>query len=391
VNHYERLGVPRAASARQMARAFRRVARRAHPDVGGSPEDFTAAAEAYRVLSDPALRAEYDRVLDGGAASWDDVDWGAEVGREAAADDVTDSPKAKDDGPRPWNDGGSGVDAPKGGGTLDQQGLDPFVGPPLRVPDPLAPGTSPLPSLPPSAAETRASVVTWALFVAAPLLMILAEPVAVSSQTGGTPEDGPHTLLISWGFFVGLAVVIQAEAGPGSAYRPLAWIASLFAAGTPLALLSFSLASTWWFLAGTVVAWATLAASVYWARQYRTRRSCPARVAALRQADTKWLLDRHHRAVEWNAVRASLLQPGTALVVVGPVATDPAGVPVPGHRWAWNPRTRVEAVWAVPDGTPQGWWLVFDDEDRVVASAPAGAPQAWLSALSGTAAAPASA
>jgi curved DNA-binding protein CbpA len=85
VDHYERLAVARDAGARQIARAFRRAARRAHPDAGGSAEDFAAVAEAYRVLSDAHLRAEYDRELDGVAADWADVAWGAEVGGDAPA------------------------------------------------------------------------------------------------------------------------------------------------------------------------------------------------------------------------------------------------------------------------------------------------------------------
>ena len=63
-DYYEVLGVPRDASPDQIKRAFRRLARRHHPDV--SPEDpeaevrFREVAEAYEVLRDPERRAQYD-------------------------------------------------------------------------------------------------------------------------------------------------------------------------------------------------------------------------------------------------------------------------------------------------------------------------------------------
>jgi curved DNA-binding protein CbpA len=62
-DHYGVLGVPRDASAPDIRRAYRRAARRHHPDLNrdpGGPERFAAAARAYQVLSDPAARARYD-------------------------------------------------------------------------------------------------------------------------------------------------------------------------------------------------------------------------------------------------------------------------------------------------------------------------------------------
>ena len=64
VDYYAVLGVPRDASAPDIRRAYRRVARRNHPDLNpdpGGPERFAAAARAYEVLSDPVARARYDR------------------------------------------------------------------------------------------------------------------------------------------------------------------------------------------------------------------------------------------------------------------------------------------------------------------------------------------
>jgi curved DNA-binding protein len=63
-DYYEVLGVPRDADAEQIQQAFRKLARRHHPDVNKDPaaEDrFKEINEAYQVLSDPKTRARYDR------------------------------------------------------------------------------------------------------------------------------------------------------------------------------------------------------------------------------------------------------------------------------------------------------------------------------------------
>ena len=57
------LGVPRQASATEIARAYRRAARASHPDSGvaGSEERFRVVSDAYDLLRDPRRRAMYDR------------------------------------------------------------------------------------------------------------------------------------------------------------------------------------------------------------------------------------------------------------------------------------------------------------------------------------------
>jgi curved DNA-binding protein len=63
VDPYAELGVAREASNEEIRRAYRRIARRHHPDVNrdpGGPERFAAAARAYQILSDPAARARHD-------------------------------------------------------------------------------------------------------------------------------------------------------------------------------------------------------------------------------------------------------------------------------------------------------------------------------------------
>lgn len=58
---YDTLGVPPSASQDDVRRAYRRAAKRAHPDSGGSREAWQRLEEAHRVLSDPDLRTRYDQ------------------------------------------------------------------------------------------------------------------------------------------------------------------------------------------------------------------------------------------------------------------------------------------------------------------------------------------
>jgi molecular chaperone DnaJ len=67
-DHYQTLGVTRDASAEQIKKAYRKLARTLHPDVASSPdagERFKEVSAAYDVLGDPAKRAAYDRGADG--------------------------------------------------------------------------------------------------------------------------------------------------------------------------------------------------------------------------------------------------------------------------------------------------------------------------------------
>jgi molecular chaperone DnaJ len=62
---YETLGVNRNASADEIKRAYRALARKHHPDVSDNKAEaehrFKEINEAYEVLSDPQKRAQYDR------------------------------------------------------------------------------------------------------------------------------------------------------------------------------------------------------------------------------------------------------------------------------------------------------------------------------------------
>lgn len=57
---YETLEIAPDASEAQIKQAFRTKAKRAHPDSGGSPDEFHALCLAYGVLSDPLRKRQYD-------------------------------------------------------------------------------------------------------------------------------------------------------------------------------------------------------------------------------------------------------------------------------------------------------------------------------------------
>ena len=76
-DYYEILGVDRTASADEIQRAYRKLARQWHPDVNKSPEaenTFKDVSEAYDALSDPDLRAKYDAFGEDFRKVPDDVD-----------------------------------------------------------------------------------------------------------------------------------------------------------------------------------------------------------------------------------------------------------------------------------------------------------------------------
>ena len=56
-NYYDVLGVKKDASADEIKKAFRKLARKHHPDAGGDEEKFKEINEAYEVLSDTEKRA----------------------------------------------------------------------------------------------------------------------------------------------------------------------------------------------------------------------------------------------------------------------------------------------------------------------------------------------
>ncbi|MEO5623935.1 MAG: DnaJ C-terminal domain-containing protein [Dokdonella sp.] len=68
-DYYETLGVKPDASAAEIKSAYRRLARKYHPDVSkesGAEEKFKAVNEAYEALKEPTRRKAYDQVRAGG-------------------------------------------------------------------------------------------------------------------------------------------------------------------------------------------------------------------------------------------------------------------------------------------------------------------------------------
>ena len=65
-DYYKILGVERSASEKEVKEAFRRLARKHHPDVNpgdkSAEERFKEINEAYEVLSDAEKRRKYDQL-----------------------------------------------------------------------------------------------------------------------------------------------------------------------------------------------------------------------------------------------------------------------------------------------------------------------------------------
>jgi curved DNA-binding protein len=98
-NYYQILGVPRDATAEDIKRAYRKLARQYHPDLNpgdkAAEEKFKEIGEAYEILSDTTKRSQYDKfsqywnkgAFQGGAAPRP-RGWGTRPGGRTPIDEV---------------------------------------------------------------------------------------------------------------------------------------------------------------------------------------------------------------------------------------------------------------------------------------------------------------
>ena len=64
---YETLGVSKGASSDEIKKAYRKLARKYHPDINkdpGAEDKFKEINAAYEILSDDSKRAQYDQYGD---------------------------------------------------------------------------------------------------------------------------------------------------------------------------------------------------------------------------------------------------------------------------------------------------------------------------------------
>ena len=82
-DYYATLGVSRTAKPEEIKKAYRKLARKYHPDAGGDEAKFKEINEAYEVLGDEKKRKLYDQY---GTADANKIPygWGGQAGAGGA-------------------------------------------------------------------------------------------------------------------------------------------------------------------------------------------------------------------------------------------------------------------------------------------------------------------
>ena len=68
MNYYQILGISQNATADEIRSAYKHMAKKHHPDMGGDSESFIRVQEAYETLSNMSKRQAYDSQLNSGAS-----------------------------------------------------------------------------------------------------------------------------------------------------------------------------------------------------------------------------------------------------------------------------------------------------------------------------------
>lgn len=356
--HYEMLGVPHDASRDELAKAYRAAARRAHPDTGGTAEEFAAVTRAWEVLGDPASRADYDRELRPDDA-WAAAGWGRDDATQAPEGHAEAAPDARAD---QW---ASGWGTEQAGAVGAARGVDPFSGGPVE----LVPITlPPLRNRPPSLV---ADVVLGAAMAGAAIGTVL---LTAAGLPGGDVIVGALAGLALAAVFLGLAAVVIA---PGGVAPPSRDVARFLAYG-PVALVLIA-ARAGVALLGAVGLAALSAVLFVWLSGRRRRRHHGSLRLKLRQGKAlAELRESRERAERWNAVREACGAPGARIVRIDKRVGHQRNV-----RRVMDARTRKRSTVALRAFTVPGTWAVIDENDDVLCTAHGLAPRDWESWLPG--------
>ena len=118
-DYYKVMGVAEQASPAEIKQAYRKLARKFHPDVSKEPDaeaQFKDIGEAYAVLSDAEKRAEYDqiRTLRAAGGKRQSADAGASMSEEEASRRFSDFFESV------FGTGGAGADGYRPSGAHDR-------------------------------------------------------------------------------------------------------------------------------------------------------------------------------------------------------------------------------------------------------------------------------